>query len=160
MKIIHELQQKECERSEKERKRERKMLIRDLFIIPKEMLAEHLEQNNLSEQMDVFVQPGINCDKLKCLYPDLFASLAAVGKQFALAPEQLLHYLHEKKNSNYDFHMNVELRQYAQLHKRSNQYSLSQFLKSIDMDPLMAEDAGTLQVVFEETCRIINQGGK
>jgi hypothetical protein len=56
--------------------------------------------------------------------------------------------------------MNVELRQYAQLHKRSNQYSLSQFLKSIDMDPLMAEDAGTLQVVFEETCRIIIQGGK
>jgi hypothetical protein len=56
LRIVQELQKKELDRSEKEKKQQRKMLIRDLFNIPKEILAEQLQQNSLVEQMDVFVQ--------------------------------------------------------------------------------------------------------
>jgi hypothetical protein len=86
----------------------------------------------------------------------LFTSLETVAKQFILTPEQLLSYLNEKKTSNSAFHMNVAFKQYAQFHERRNKYSLYEFLKSIDMDPLLTEDAAVLELVFEEVCRIIN----
>jgi hypothetical protein len=55
--------------------------------------------------------------------------------------------------------MNVASKQYAQSHEGSNKYSLNEFLKSIDMDPILTEDAAVLELVFEEVCGIIGHRG-
>jgi hypothetical protein len=158
---IQQLEDNELKRLNQEKTREKNMLIRDLFNVPKDKLLEQLQMNNLSEkQMDIFVDQTIDCVQLLSDYPILFACLETVAKQFTLTPDQLMFYLKEKKQSNYYFHININIKKYAKSRRSSKIYILNEFIESIGMHPLPTEDATVLQMVFQEICQIINNDGK
>ncbi|CAF1161594.1 unnamed protein product [Rotaria sp. Silwood1] len=137
-KRIEQLEQQELKRIKKEKYRERQVLIRDLFSIPKDWLCEELIHNNLPDtDVKIYSKRETDSKKLLSEYPLLYSILQKVSKEFEIDPVHMLNYLKEKKDPNKSSHVNAELKKYVYEHTN---YDLKQFLETKEMYPLDEED--------------------
>ncbi|CAF4981254.1 unnamed protein product, partial [Rotaria sp. Silwood1] len=137
-KRIEQLEQQELKRIKKEKYRERQVLIRDLFSIPKDWLCEELIHNNLPDtDVKIYSKRETDSKKLLSEYPLLYSILQKVSKEFEIDPVHMLNYLKEKKDPNKSFHVNADLKKYVYEHTN---YDLKQFLETKEMYPLDEQD--------------------
>ncbi|CAF1192460.1 unnamed protein product [Rotaria sp. Silwood1] len=153
---IEELKKKDLQRLKIEKYHDKRILIHDLFTILEEKLSKQLQQHNIpDEKINIFLEPIMNCNTLSQYHPVLHNILEEISKDFGLTCDQIMFYLKEKK-SNESFHIDMDFEAYARSREDSQTYILNEFLATMKMHLLDAQDVVVLQPVFEKVCRIIN----
>jgi nicotinamide riboside kinase len=83
--------------------------------------------------------------------------LKNTAQKFGLSIVELIHFLRIKRRSNIDFHLEMEIDEFAQKNMAQDRYDLSIFIKD---QHLWIDVSGTevkqLQTVFEKLCRLFN----
>jgi len=86
----------------------------------------------------------------------LFKILETVSNDFGISANQLLLLMQEKREANSDFHLNWEIKKYAQSQSTTGIYDINEFLGTQNLHLLDEKVVPTFQPVFEKTCTIIN----
>ena len=121
-------------RVEKEKVLEKRILIRDLFLMAHKKLQEEINKRALPKNILSIVYESDIID-LSNNYT-LFKVLQDISIEFKISEEQLLKYLQQKKDANDDFHLDKEIKQYAVNRSTTKDYKLDEFLELQHMHQL------------------------
>jgi hypothetical protein len=127
-------------------------LIRALFAAARSELGNLVQSVRLASD---YMQPiyDINVD-VETL---LSYILKKTANKYGLSAIDLIHYLRIKRKANAEFHLENEIKEFAQQHLLDDKYELSTFIKSEEL--LINTDSTELrklEIVFEKLCRIFN----
>ena len=145
----------EKRRVEKEKVLEKRILIRDLFLMAHKKLQEEINKRALPKNILSVVYESDIID-LSNNYTFLFKVLHDISMEFKISEEQLLKYLQQKKDANDDFHLDKEIKQYAVSRSTTKDYKLDEFLELQHMHQLDSDYFSIFQTVFSQLCTIIN----
>jgi hypothetical protein len=133
-------------------------LIRALFAAARSELGNLVQSVRLASD---YMQPiyDINVDVETLLENNTFLSyiLKKTANKYGLSAIDLIHYLRIKRKANAEFHLENEIKEFAQQHLLDDKYELSTFIKGEEL--LINTDSTELrklEIVFEKLCRIFN----
>ncbi|CAF1391104.1 unnamed protein product [Rotaria sordida] len=152
---LNQLEISEKRRVEKEKIVEKRILIRDLFLMAHKKLHEEINKRPLPKNILSIVYEN-DIIELSNKYIFLFKIFHDISMEFKISEEKLLKYLQQKKDVNDDFHLNTEIKQYAVSHSTTKDYKLDEFLELQHMHQLDSDSFSIFQTVFSQVCTIIN----
>ncbi|CAF3581049.1 unnamed protein product [Rotaria sp. Silwood1] len=152
---LNEIEISEKRRVEKEKILEKRILIRDLFLMAHKKLHEEIDKRALRKYVLSIVYEN-DIIELSNKYTFLFKLVHDISIEFKISEEKLLKYLQETKEVNDDFHLAKEIKQYAVSHSTTKDYKLDEFLELQHMHQLDSDSFSIFQTVFSQLCTIIN----
>ncbi|CAF1107347.1 unnamed protein product [Rotaria sordida] len=137
---------------------DKSLLLRELFNKPRDIIKEsvrkvHLPMNYLDNIYDKNFEQ--NLDKQNTF---LSYSINQVAQQIGLTSSELVKYLQVKQQSNANFHLNDEIKEFAKRHITDENYNLLNLIAEQQLLVSFNEvEQKKLQTVFEKICQILNK---
>lgn len=139
-------------------KNDYRLLVRELFAIARADLDHSIRKVQFpSEYLQPIYDTNVDLESLQMKHTFLSHILKTTADKFGLSTADLIRFLRIKKMANVDFHLDTDIREFAQLHMFDDKYDLSSFIKEEQLLIDLGETEWIkLQTVFERLCRIFN----